>query len=232
VEELETIRGLGVSEVYVRDLTFGPTRARALSLSRAIADAGLGIRWSAEVRAEILDDEVLETMRLAGCEVILAGVETGSAAVARRLGKPAGHCAAPVLATARRLGIRTCGHFVIGVPGERPEDVHATIRLARALPLDYASFNLYAPRPGSALRDELVASGRLDPGDPGSQDVSLRAESYGEVDARTLRRLFRSGVLSFYFRPSQVLRLVRCTHWSTLVRQGIGVLRLLWEAEQ
>ncbi len=231
VDELTSIRQLGIREVYIRDLTFGPDRARALELSRAIADADLGISWSAECRAEILDDEVLEAMAGAGCEVILVGVETGSQEVARRLGKPVGHRAGPVLATARRLGIRACAHFVLGVPGESRADVEATLRLARELPLDYASFNLYAPRPGSALWEELVHCGRVNPDDPGSQDVSIQAESYGDVDARTLRALFRRGVLSFYFRPSQVLRLVRGTPWSTLLRQGTGVLRLLMEAE-
>ncbi|MFH1529747.1 MAG: B12-binding domain-containing radical SAM protein [Pseudomonadota bacterium] len=232
VDELTAIRQLGIREVYIRDLTFGPNRARALALSRVIADADLGLRWSAECRAEVLDDEVLEAMAAAGCEVILVGVETGSEAVARRLGKPVGHRALPVLSTARRLGIRTCAHFVIGVPSEGREDVEATLRLARELPLDYASFNLYAPRPGSALWQDLVDRGRVDPDDPGSQDVSLRAESFGDVDASALRALFRRGVLSFYFRPSQVLRLVRSTPWSTLLRQGTGVLRLLMEAER
>ena len=232
VEELASIRRLGIREVYLRDLTFGPDRARALALSSAIAEAGLGMRWSAECRAEVLDDEVLEAMARAGCEVILVGVETGSEEVARRLGKPVGSRAAPVLAAARSRGIRTCAHFVLGVPGEPRADLEATLRLARELALDYAAFNLYAPRPGSALWEELVAAGRVDPGDPGSQDVSLRAHSYGELDPRTLRALFRRGVLSFYFRPAQVLRLVRGTPWSTLLRQGTGVLRLLMEAER
>ncbi len=231
VDELAEIRRLGIREVYIRDLTFGPDRARALALSKGIAEAGLGIRWSAESRAEVLDDEVLEAMARAGCEVILVGVETGSEDTARRLHKPVGHRSQPVLATARRLGIRTCAHFVIGIPGEAEADVEATLRLARELPLDYASFNLYAPRPGSSLWEELVHGGQVDPHDPGSQDVSLQAESFAGIDARALRTLFRRGVLSFYFRPTQVLRLVRGTPWSTLLRQGTGVLRLLMEAE-
>ena len=230
LDELTEIRRLGIREVYVRDMTFGPDRARALALSQAMADADLGLRWSAECRADVLDDEVLEAMRSAGCEVILVGVETGSDAVARRLGKPMGARTAPALATAQRLGIRTCGHFVMGVPGETREDVEATLRLARSLPLDYASFNLYAPRPGSALWEELVRDGRVDPGDPGSQDVSLKARSFADMDDRTLRTLFRRGVLSFYFRPAQALRLIRGTPWSTLLRQGTGVIRLLTEA--
>jgi radical SAM superfamily enzyme YgiQ (UPF0313 family) len=231
IDELDSIRALGIREVYLRDLTYGPDRDRALALAQAIADADLGLRWSAECRAEVLDDAVLEAMARAGCEVILVGVETGSEATARRLRKPVGQRTRPILATARRLGIRTCAHFVLGVPGEVREDVEATLRLARELPLDYASFNLYAPRPGSSLWEELVLGGRVDPDDPGSQDVSLRAESYGELDAHALRSLFRRGVLSFYFRPTQVLRLVRGTPWSTLLRQGTGVLRLLMEAE-
>jgi hypothetical protein len=50
------------------------------------------------------------------------------------------------------------------------------------------------------------------------------------VDAAELRRLFRWAVLSFFLRPPHVLRLLRCTPWSTLARQGGGVVRGLLEA--
>lgn len=231
IDELRAIAQLGVREVYVRDFTFGPTRRRAQELCERMLDAGLGLRWSAECRLDVLDEETLALMARAGCEVILVGVETGDGEVATRLGKTlrASRTHA-ILARARALGIRSCGHFVLGSPGETGAQIDATIRFARALPLDYASFNLYAPRIGTTLRRELVERGAVRDGDLSQQDVSAQAKSFAAVDAATLRRRFRWAILSFFLRPAHVWRLVRCTPWSTLARQGRGVLRGVFAA--
>lgn len=229
--ELDYVRLLGVREIYVRDFTFGPTRSRAQQICRTIRDAGAGLTWSAECRIEVLDETTLDLMREAGCEVILVGIETGDDEVASRLGK---HVRAErtrrILAHARRIGIRSCGHFVLGSPGETPGQVLATIRHARDLPLDYAAFNLYAPRLGTTMREGLITLGQLTADDFGDHDVSVRANAFAGMPPAELKRLFRWAVLSFYMRPSQMLRLVGVTPLSTLARQGTGVLRGLLEA--
>ncbi len=230
IEELRVIKGLGIAEVYIRDFTFGPTRQRARELSRRIAEADLGLPWSAECRMEVLDEETLELMRGAGCEVILVGLETGDEAVAASLGKEVresrNHA---ILQKARDLGIRPCGHFVLGTPDESREQIESTIRLSHSLPLDYASFNLYAPRLATDLRRRLIEDGKLSDDDLADQDVSIQANSFADVDSAELLRLFRWAVLSFFLRPSQIMRLVRGTPWSALARQGRGVLRgVLW----
>ncbi len=229
--ELEYVQLLGVREIYVRDFTFGPTRSRAQQLCRTLHAAGKQLRWSAECRMEVLDEATLDLMREAGCEVILVGIETGDEEVAARLGKSVrGERTRRILAHARRIGIRSCGHFVLGSPSETPEQVLATIRHARDLPLDYAAFNLYAPRLGTSMREGLITLGKLQADDFGDHDVSARANAYASMAPEELKRLFRWAVLSFYLRPSQVLRLVGGTPWTTLARQGTGVVKGLLEA--
>ncbi len=233
IAELERIRRLGISEVYIRDFTFGPTRRRAQELCRRIIDADLGLRWSAECRLDVLDEETLELMSRAGCEVILVGIETGDEEVASRLGKTVRASRVHrILQKARGLGIRSCGHFVLGSPEETRAQIQSTIRLARALPLDYASFNLYAPRLATDMRKRLVEEGRVRDGDFSDQDVSLQANSFAQMDTAELRRLFRWAVVSFFLRPPHVLRLLQSTPWSTLARQGGGVLRGVLEARR
>ncbi len=230
--ELTHLRRLGVRDVYLRDFSFGPTRRRAQQLCEAMTAAARDLRWSAECRLETLDPDLLAQMRRAGCDVILVGLETGDADVARQLGKRLDHDRAHrLLAHARRLGLRVCGHFVLGAPGETRDQVQRTLRYAASLPLDYASFNLYAPRLGTPMRQRLVAEGRLAPTDLTGQDVSVHANAFSAVPPDALRHLFVRGVLSFYFRPRQLARLLRCTPWSVLARQGLGVLRGLTSAQ-
>ena len=231
IEELERVQQLGVSEVYIRDFTFGPTRRRAQEICRRMIDAGLRLHWSAECRLEVLDEETLELMSQAGCEVILVGIETGDEEVAVRLGKSLQASRVHrILGKARSLGIRACGHFVLGSPEETREQIESTIRLARALPLDYASFNLYAPRLATDMRRRLIEEGRVRSDNFSDQDVSLQANSFARMETTELRRLFRWAVISFFMRPRHVFRLLRCTPWSTLARQGGGVVRGLLEA--
>lgn len=232
LDELRYLKALGVEEFYLRDLTFGPNRSRARELAEAIVKADLGLVWSAECRADVLTDEILELMAAGGCRVILVGIETGDPELARRLGKPSGPALAPrVLAKARKTGIRTCGHFILGTPGETEAQTRATIELARRLPMDYASFNLYAPRPGSVMWRELVDAGVIRGDDTSGQDVSLKAGGIAGMESGALKRLFRDAVLSFYFRPAQMVRLARVTPWRVLLRQGLSVIRLLTEMD-
>jgi radical SAM superfamily enzyme YgiQ (UPF0313 family) len=170
-------------------------------------------------------------MRRAGCEVILAGIETGDEEVAARLGKTVKAARTHrILAHARSLGIRSCGHFVLGSPDETREQAMSTIRLARRLPLDYASFNMYAPRIGTPMREELVKLGKVRADDFDDQDVSAKANAFAAMTADELRGLLRWAVTSFYLRPAHVYRLLRCTPWSTLARQGTSVLGGMFEA--
>ena len=225
-EELKFVASLGVREFYMRDFTFGPTTKRAAELSQAIIDADLGLIWSAECRLEVLDEEVLRLMHAAGCRVILCGIEVGSDEVAIRLGKRVDEDRThQILAAARNVGIRSCGHFVLGSPSESEAEVEATIRYARALPLDYAAFNLFAPRLGTTMRDELVELGQVDPDDIEGQDVSRHANCHAGIDSNQLAKMRRRAIASFYFRPAQIVRLLGCTPWTTLGRQGAAVVR-------
>jgi len=231
IDELGYIRSLGLSQFYLRDFTFGPNTKRGLALCEAMIRADLGLSWSAECRIEVLDKELVAAMSRAGCDVILVGIETGDTDVARQLGKRhRPEHTRDILQRARDRGIRSCGHFVLGSPGETLGQLEETVRYAGSLPLDYASFNLYAPRLGTGMRDDLVAAGRISAEDFENQDVSLQANPYAEVSSADLRRLFQKAVLGFYFRPKQLVRLAKNTPWSTLARQGSAVVRLLLEA--
>lgn len=231
IDELKYIRSLGLDQFYLRDFTFGPTTKRGLAICEAMIAAKLGLRWSAECRIEVLDEELVTAMGRAGCEVILVGIETGDSEVARQLGKRyrPDHTRR-ILQKARDLGIRSCGHFVLGSPDETLGQLEDTARYARSLPLDYASFNMYAPRLGTGMRDDLVAAGRVEAADFENQDVSLQANPYADVTSIELKRLFQRAVLGFYFRPTQLARLAKNTPWSTLARQGSAVVKLLLEA--
>ena len=198
VAELRVVRALGYRRVYLRDATANGHRGHWLETCRAIAAADLGLEWNVFCTFRPFDAELAGAMAAAGCRVVQFGIETGSEALRAATGKAFDNAsAAAAVAWAHEAGIRVCGHFVLGLPGQSEDDVREAARFARALELDWASFNLAAARPGTGLRTHADAHGL------GGGDASVDGfiEGLADVPAVRLKRLRRDAILRFYLRP-------------------------------
>lgn len=159
-------------------------RARAPSLraimfadDRLAADPGwlaaFGARYAAEVglpyvvnaTADQLTDATARSLASSGCNLVKLGVECGSDERRRHvLGRP--HDTARIrraFATLRRQGLNTMAYLMVGLPGETPDDLQATFRLAAELRPDVVRVSMFCPYPGTALHRDLLAAGALDP---------------------------------------------------------------------
>ena len=67
--------------------------------------------------------------------------------------------AAQAVRYAREAGIKTVGHFILGLPGETEASLKQTVNYARSLPLDLAQFYCAVPFPGSRLYDRALEEG-------------------------------------------------------------------------
>jgi len=150
--ELCRVRELGIRQVFVKDMSFGADREHAREFCRLLWGEGFCFSWNCYVRLDSLAPALLEEMARCGCGLIQMGLETANPEVARRMGKSLDRTkAGEVFRHARRLGIRTGAHFVLGLPGETEQGIRETVALARELNPDYCSFNLFIPRYGSSL---------------------------------------------------------------------------------
>jgi len=55
----------------------------------------------------------------------------------------------------RRVGIEVAAFFIVGYPGETISSIEDTFRFALELPLEYISFNVPYPLPGSQLFERV-----------------------------------------------------------------------------
>ena len=62
----------------------------------------------------------------------------------------------------KSTGIKTGAFFIIGYPGENQKTILDTIKFASSLPLDYLSFTLPYPIPGTPLFEKLRAGTLLE----------------------------------------------------------------------
>ena len=122
-----------------------------------------GLRWSAgNTRVDNIDPGVLKKMKESGCFKINFGIEAGTDEILRSINKRITiEQARRAISLAKEAGLFVGVYFILGHHRESPDDIRATIRLARTLPADAVQFTLNTPWPGTALYRYLEKQGWL-----------------------------------------------------------------------
>jgi radical SAM superfamily enzyme YgiQ (UPF0313 family) len=222
VREVEwAIERFGVRTAYFIDLEFTVLRKQVLEFCRYLIAAGHDFRWCCQTRLDLVDDELLQAMKRAGCRLIHVGVEAGSDRVLQSVNK--GITIDEIrrgMAMIRAAGIDTACFFMFGFPDAQPSDMDDILRLAKELAPTYPQFHVTAPYPGTQLYDEVerMPSVRF-------SDDSLFPEAIeGGLSLRELKALTRRAFMRYYLRPAYIMDRVRRGDLSVLGQQ----LRLFW----
>ncbi len=168
-----------VKMIQIKDDTFTTNRKRVVQICRGIRERGIRFLWSCDTRVDVLGDELLREMRLAGCERLSLGVESGSQAILDAIDKKI--TPDEILestALAKKYGIKVRYYMMVGNRGETRATFDETLRfLERARPHQtiFACLSVY---PGTRDYDEAVKAGWLD------------AEFYFERDFQELKTTF------------------------------------------
>ena len=157
LDELELIANTSGLPVVFRDPLFSNDRERCLALADGILARGIKIQFECETRLDRLDDKLLERLRAAGLRAIEFGVESVSPEILKKVGRrPIPEAQQRrVIATCNRLGIRTLGFYVLGLPTDTWESIAATIDYSISLGSTLAQFKLLTPYPGTPLFKQL-----------------------------------------------------------------------------
>jgi radical SAM superfamily enzyme YgiQ (UPF0313 family) len=164
LDELRDLRARGVQHVAMLADTFTMHRAWVERLCDALIKSALGVRWYCTTRVDLVDAALCAHMARAGCEAVAFGIESASGDTLRRVDKALRDdtgAAQRAVEAARAAGLVTLGYFIMGFPWETRDDLYATARFARSLPLDHAFFHVATPYPGTGLFDDCLAQGYL-----------------------------------------------------------------------
>jgi radical SAM superfamily enzyme YgiQ (UPF0313 family) len=210
MEELRILKAQGVRDLFFIDQTWGIEKKRNLELCRRMVEERLEFGWVTYSRVDVVDEEVVRAWRDAGCHTLIFGVEFASAEMLKLYKK--GYKPTQIaegLALARRVGIRTVGTFILGLPEDTAETMEMTIRLACELPLDFASFNVAVPRHGTPLRKEAKSQGLI--GDLRVMDQAGHkvAMPTQHLSREEVMRIKRQAIYRFYLRPAYLWRRLR-----------------------
>jgi radical SAM superfamily enzyme YgiQ (UPF0313 family) len=141
---------LPVKMIQIKDDTFTTQKQRVLELCKRMSARKMGFFWSCDTRVDLLSDELLREMRLAGCQRLSLGVESGSQAILDKIEKkitPDEILASTELA--KKYGIKVRYFMMLGNRGETRETFAETLRfLERARPHEYV-FSCLSIYPGT-----------------------------------------------------------------------------------
>jgi len=153
LEELRHLKqNYNIKTVTFFDETFTIDRKRVEKITQAMIDEKLDIRWYCNSRVDLIDRELLEKMKRAGCRAVCMGIESGSQRIIGGTNKRASvEKAAEAIKMVKDAGIKVYCSFIFGLPGENWDTVNETIEFVkRTLPTG-AQFNVAAPYPGTKL---------------------------------------------------------------------------------
>jgi anaerobic magnesium-protoporphyrin IX monomethyl ester cyclase len=165
VDAIESaLEKLPVKMIQIKDDTFTANRKRALQICREIRRRGLQFFWSCDTRVDVLSEELLLEMRLAGCQRLSLGVESGSDRILQNIDKKI--TAQEIIeasSLAKSVGIQVRFYMMLGNRGETEETFRETLAfLDVARPHQYI-FSCLSIYPGTLDFQEAVKQGWLDP---------------------------------------------------------------------
>ena len=173
-----------------------------MDFCRKIRKNGLDILWGCNTRTDTINEKLMRVMHDAGLRKLHIGVESSS----QRILNEIYHKGIKInnvrktLSDAKRIGITTMTFFMLGAPTETREEIDQTIRFARSLNIEEATFSITSPIPGTKLYDYVKERYPISSNYDDFDYYGKRAFE-GEVSYNELRWLQKKGLLYFYTSP-------------------------------
>lgn len=175
-------------------------KKQMLAICEGIRSLPWKVRWVCNSRVDTVDQEMLRTMKAAGCWMICFGIESGDDRVLAMNKKEATVADAIQAAKwAKEAGLKVWGYFMLGMYGDDSKSMRRTLELSKRLSCDIVNFAIAAPYPGTEWGKIASGNGWLD---------STRWEDYDQnysaivdqpsCDHATVLKYQRRAYLSWY----------------------------------
>ena len=198
---------LGIKELWIYDSTFGFYKKETVPLLEEMARKH-AFSWSTFTNHQVCEPDFLELMKAAGCHTIILGIDSVSErnlkdfkrnSTISKLEK--------AISKANDLNMNICADFILGLENETRTDLENTISYAMKLPIDYASFNVIVPTPGTSVSEKLKKEG-ASIFDLVNFDSLGREGNIGNkhLSGDEIIALRNKAVRKFYLRPRHLLR--------------------------
>ena len=209
VDEIdELVNNYKISDVAFMDDTFMLNKRRANAIADEIKNRGLDVNFIASSRVDMVDKNLLEKLKRSGLGTLYYGVESGSQRILDMMKKGITiKQAENAVKSAKDVGINVIASFILGFPGETPEEIDKTIDLSIKLDADYSQFSILTPFPGTPIYHELKEKDLLATENWDNYTVLKSVIEYDKIglSKKLVERKLAKAYVKFYIRPKYLL---------------------------
>lgn len=200
----------GIRQFQFYDDTFTVMKKTVLEFCALLEAEKLDVSWIGFIRGDCFSDKMAAAMKAAGCHQVLVGVETGSSAIAERIGKPIDHSKYQrAVDIAHRHGLEVRASFIIGSLGETWSTMEESLRMATTLDFDFVQLFISTPYPGTAMYKEAAERGWLRAASWDEYGQARVLVDQPQISAKEIYRFERHFNRRFYMRRRFVKRMLK-----------------------
>jgi anaerobic magnesium-protoporphyrin IX monomethyl ester cyclase len=210
VDEIEQIYNkYGQRQFTFYDDAFTVDTRRVVEICEEIQRRKLAIHWDCETRVDMVNRDLLQKMKDAGCIATWFGVESGSPYVLEKMHKKIRlNQTRLAFKTARDVGLMTVASVVLGFPGETEQTAWDTINFVKQLDPDDIGFYIATPYPGTPMYELVKAKGWLKVTDFNKYDTATPTFETPFLSGEKLKEIRYKAHQQFYLRPRYVFRML------------------------
>lgn len=206
-EMRELVKKYKARDIAFVDSTFTPNQQRVYGVISGIKKANLDVTWTCSVRADVLDEPLLRSMKEAGCWRVRIGIESGNEDVLKFIKKGVSKSQVKkVAALAYQLDLQPKGFFMIGHLTDTAASIKETIDFACSLPLKDITVQVNTPLKGTLQHQLARQYGTILTGDLSYYNFWEPVFIPRGLSKKELQYFYSRFYLTFYLRPSVWLR--------------------------
>ncbi len=215
IKEVEYLSSKGVRDFDFIDDNFTMIPERVDKFCDIMIEKGLNkkISWrcSNGIRVDLITPALLKKMKQAGCYMVSLGIESGNEEILNKMKKSINlEKVRRAVKWCKHAGIETRGLFMFGNLGENKKTMEDSIKFAKSLDLDTATFHITIPFPNTDYWKIIQKEGKIYP--KNYRDYIAYGNvifQHGQLDEKTLIEMQKRAYREFYFRPKIILKALK-----------------------
>lgn len=225
------IEKFAIKELHIMDDVFTLNKERTIEICRAIQAEKFDLTFSFAngIRADSVDEEVLQVLKDTGFQDLGFGVETGDEEILKSIKKSTTKDSMRrAFKMSKSFGFNTWGFFMIGLPGETKATIKKTINFAIELDPDFAKFLILKPFPGSEVFKDLNERGAIKDHDYDNYGVyTAPVHELPGLSAEEMLKWQRWAYLRYYLRPKKIINHILKIKSFTQLKSNFKMIQFL-----
>jgi len=208
IEELKILRYKYKKKyIYFIDDTATIDKKRMSKICQLIRKEDIDISWECSTRVDLFDKNLAKELKKSGCVNIYLGLESGVQETLDFVCKGIKvEDSIRAVKIAKDAGLTIESNFIIGVPGETKEKINKTISFVKKIDIEYPSFTILTPYPGTKIYEYAEKNNLLLTKDWSKYNLTGSVMKVPGITEKELKALYIKANLICNFSPSNIFK--------------------------